>query len=590
MAVAETNPSSKWHSVAVRLWLSVAAVVIALFAVISFAAIRSNQVQQESSVRIAAMDTKLERAKRWAALTTTAITKIQAGAASSDPAVDAMFKDDIAAIIRDVSELQKSIETMSLTEQDKSLMANVAAERKTVLELLAKIRALKVSDPAAVQTEMTQNFNPAVAVYLKALGAFGAEQERAKQALQAEVAEQRAGTVRYAAVFIAIIVAGLIAGAVWLIRSIQRPLQEAIEAAGQIAAGNLSTRVPAGRRDEFGLLLGAMDRMVLQLRSVVGEVRQGVESVATASSEIATGNHDLSARTEQTASSLQETASSMEELTATVGHSADTARQANQLANSAAEAATRGGMVVQQVVANMDQITESSRKIADIIGVIDGIAFQTNILALNAAVEAARAGEQGRGFAVVASEVRSLAQRSAEAAKEIKTLIGASVERVESGASLVAQTGSAMSDIVSSVKRVTDLIGEIASAATEQRDGIAQVNVAVTNLDHMTQQNAALVEESAAAAQSLREQAGRLTEVVSVFRLDVSHVPSSPRAPAAPPKARPVAAKTPVNPTQPKRPPKPAPSPARQPAAPQPVAAASPKPAAPPVSDEWESF
>jgi len=266
-----------------------------------------------------------------------------------------------------------------------------------------------------------------------------------------------------------------------LIRSIQQPLNLAIAAADQIA---------------------------------------GVDSVTTASAEIATGNHDLSARTEQTASSLQQTASSMEELTATVSQSADTARQANQLATSAAEAATRGGTVVAQVVTNMEAITQSSRRISDIIGVIDGIAFQTNILALNAAVEAARAGEQGRGFAVVASEVRSLAQRCAEAAKEVKTLINASVERVDSGAHLVTQTGLVMDEIVTSVRRVTDMMGEIASAATEQRDGIAQVNVAITNLDQMTQQNAALVEQSAAAAQSLQEQAQRLEQVVSVFKVE----------------------------------------------------------------------
>jgi methyl-accepting chemotaxis protein len=262
-------------------------------------------------------------------------------------------------------------------------------------------------------------------------------------------------------------------------------------------------------------LRGAIER----IGSAMSQVQESVSNMQRASCEIAAGNQDLSARTEQTASSLQQAASSLEQLTGAVKQSADSAHQANQLASTAAEVAARGGSVVSQVVATMDEINTSSKKIADIIGVIDGIAFQTNILALNAAVEAARAGEQGRGFAVVASEVRSLAQRSAEAAKEIKGLIGASVERVESGSKLVADAGSTMSEIVASVQRVSDIIGEISAASMGQSDGIGQVNTTVTQLDRMTQQNAALVEESAAAAESLREQAQRLTSVVGAFRL-----------------------------------------------------------------------
>ncbi|WP_235582356.1 methyl-accepting chemotaxis protein, partial [Rhizobacter sp. Root16D2] len=235
------------------------------------------------------------------------------------------------------------------------------------------------------------------------------------------------------------------------------------------------------------------------------------------------GNQDLSARTEQTASNLQQAASSMEQLTGTVKQSADSARQANQLASSAAEVAARGGSVVAQVVTTMDEINASSKKINDIIGVIDGIAFQTNILALNAAVEAARAGEQGRGFAVVASEVRSLAQRSAQAAKEIKGLIGASVDRVEAGSRLVADAGTTMNEIVGSVQRVSDIIGEITAASSEQSDGIGQINTTVTQLDQMTQQNSALVEESAAAAESLRDQAQRLSQAVGAFRFEARH-------------------------------------------------------------------
>jgi methyl-accepting chemotaxis protein len=299
------------------------------------------------------------------------------------------------------------------------------------------------------------------------------------------------------------------------------PLREAEVAAQAVARMDLSQ--PARRhyaRDETGQLMQAIDAMREALRKTVHEVRRAVDSISTASTQIATGNQDLSARTEQTASNLEETASAMEQLTSTVRNSADAAAQANQLATSAADVAQRGGAVVGEVVATMTDIHQSSQKIADIIGVIDGIAFQTNILALNAAVEAARAGEQGRGFAVVAGEVRSLASRSAEAAREIKSLIGASVERVETGSRLVGDAGSTMSEIVASVQRVTDIIGEISSATREQSQGIGQVNLAVTDLDRMTQQNAALVEQSTAAAESLKDQAGRLSGMVSTFRLE----------------------------------------------------------------------
>jgi methyl-accepting chemotaxis protein len=323
--------------------------------------------------------------------------------------------------------------------------------------------------------------------------------------------------------------AGLVAGVVCLlgiavvatftIRSLLRPLADVERSMRLIAEGDLATPVPAARGDEIGRMIVALSAMHRRLHEMVTQVRNATDSITTASTEIASGNLDLSSRTEEAASSLQQTASSMEQLTGTVKQSADSARQANQLASSAADVAQRGGSVVRQVVTTMDEINTSSRKIADIIGVIDGIAFQTNILALNAAVEAARAGEQGRGFAVVASEVRSLAQRSADAAKEIKALIGTSVDKVATGAKLVADAGSTMNEIVASVQRVSDIIGEITAAASEQSDGIGQVNTAVSQLDQVTQQNAALVEQSAAAADSLKDQAARLAQVVGTFRL-----------------------------------------------------------------------
>jgi methyl-accepting chemotaxis protein len=319
----------------------------------------------------------------------------------------------------------------------------------------------------------------------------------------------------------AVVALGL--GLLWMMRRwVARPLHQLGDAVGAVAAGDLTHRFHSDQQDEIGVLIRAVEVMRGQFHTALANVRASVDSINTASAEIATGNQDLSARTEQTASNLQQAASSMEQLTGTVKQSADSARQANQLACSAAEVAARGGSVVSQVVSTMNEINTSSKKIADIIGVIDGIAFQTNILALNAAVEAARAGEQGRGFAVVAGEVRNLAQRSAEAAKEIKGLIGTSVDKVESGSKLVADAGQTMNEIVASVQRVTDIIGEITAAAGEQSDGIGQVNSAVIQLDQMTQQNAALVEQSAAAAESLKDQAARLVSAVGVFQLEAA--------------------------------------------------------------------
>jgi methyl-accepting chemotaxis protein len=317
-----------------------------------------------------------------------------------------------------------------------------------------------------------------------------------------------------------VVFAGLaVALGVLVSRTTTRSIRLALKVAQTVAAGDLTCEIRVDSTDEAGQLLRALNAMNESLVGIVRQVRQSSDAIASGSSQIATGNADLSQRTEEQASNLQQTASTMDQLTTTVQNNADTAHQANALAAGASDAAAKGGVVVDQVVGTMDQIATSSKKIADIIGVIDGIAFQTNILALNAAVEAARAGEQGRGFAVVAAEVRSLAQRSANAAKEIKSLIGESVERVETGSRLVHDAGQSMKDIVQQVRRVTDLIAEISTASAEQTQGIGQVGAAVSQLDQVTQQNAALVEESAAAAESLKHQATQLARTVDVFKL-----------------------------------------------------------------------
>jgi len=331
---------------------------------------------------------------------------------------------------------------------------------------------------------------------------------------------------------------GLVVGVVllgmlfaWFVtRSITRPLHEAVVVAETVAAGDLSSQIDVKSKDETGQLLSALKTMNANLVNLIGGVRTNADTISSASHQIATGNADLSQRTEEQASSLEETASSMEELTSTVKQNAENAKQANQLAAGASDVAVKGGQVVSQVVDTMASINESSKKIVDIISVIDGIAFQTNILALNAAVEAARAGEQGRGFAVVATEVRNLAQRSAAAAKEIKSLIGDSVSKVENGSKLVDEAGKTMEEIVSSVKRVTDIMSEITAASQEQSGGIEQVNTAITQMDQVTQQNAALVEEAAAAAESMQEQAQALAHAVSVFKLAQADAPTKAAA------------------------------------------------------------
>ena len=372
---------------------------------------------------------------------------------------------------------------------------------------------------AEAKVVLLEQARPTQLAYIDALYKLVAYQmDQAKQASIAAQADYHTGRD---------LMAGLLAGALligigyayYVTRSITRPIATALEVAQTVASGDLTSRIEVSSRDETGQLLQALKNMNDNLLGIVGQVHQGTSTIAAAAGQIASGNHDLSSRTEQQAGSLEETASSMEELTATVRQNADNARQANHLAAAASVVARKGGDVVAQVVDTMGSINASANKISDIIGVIDGIAFQTNILALNAAVEAARAGEQGRGFAVVASEVRNLAQRSAAAAKEIKLLIGDSVDKVEAGSKLVDQAGATMGDIVAGIARVTDIMAEITAASAEQSAGIEQVNQAIGQMDQVTQQNAALVEEAAAAAASLQDQAGQLMQAVGRFKL-----------------------------------------------------------------------
>jgi methyl-accepting chemotaxis protein len=437
-----------------------------------------------------------------------------------------------------ISAALETFERLPMADEARPVVANLKQTRAAYVASFSKVAKLLADDQLEEANRMMRGDTlPALNIlqgHIKLL-----------MAMQKKQVENSAVVVHQTISFSRMLMLGLglgvlltgVAFSVWITRSITRPLREAVSVAQRVATGDLTTHIEVSSHDETGELLQALQHMNHSFAQIVAQVRSGTDTIASGSSQMAAGNLDLSTRTEQQATSLENTASSMEQLTTTVKQNADNARQANLLALSASEVAVQGGVVVSQVVDTMDSINESAKKIADIIGVIDGIAFQTNILALNAAVEAARAGEQGRGFAVVATEVRNLAQRSAGAAKEIKSLIDDSVEKVETGARLVGQAGGTMNDIVSSVKRVTAIIAEISTASEEQTLGIDQINLAIGEMDQVTKQNAALVEEAAAAAETLHDQAGTLARVVSVFKLDALRAETashSRRALAAP--------------------------------------------------------
>ena len=412
-----------------------------------------------------------------------------------------------------------AMQALPISDDVRALVAKAAPLVKVYVESAASIQAMARKDPAAAELEVPK-FQKAFENLEVALEAQSEGVAKNVEEFSIEVHRLAVNAKIIVGSGLALAAALLVVVSLWLARLLSAPLVQAVDMADRLADGDLTATVRPVGNEETQRLMSALDRMQTHIAGTVRSVQQGAQSVSSASAEIAQGNHDLSARTEQQASALEETAASMEELNSAVQQNADNARQANQLAMTASTVAQQGGEVVGQVVETMKGINEASRKIGDIISVIDGIAFQTNILALNAAVEAARAGEQGRGFAVVASEVRSLAGRSAEAAKEIKTLINDSVSRVAQGTALVDQAGATMTEVVSSIRRVTEIMGEISASSTEQSTGVAQVGEAVGQMDQSTQQNAALVEEMAAAASSLKSQAGELVQAVAVFKLD----------------------------------------------------------------------
>ncbi|SDA81307.1 methyl-accepting chemotaxis protein [Janthinobacterium sp. 551a] len=508
-------------SIGVRLGLGFAVILLFSMLITGISAWRLHDVATATRTMMEQPLAKERYISDWYGRIDSAVRRTIAIARSSDTSLSGYFAEESKVSSASSAELQKKIEALIDKPEEKAMFAGLLEQRKVYIGSRDQVYKLKGESQVEAANEVFEKtFVPAAAKYQKMVADL-LQHQRASIDTTAREIDDVAKTSRNLLLTLAALALAFGVVCAWVLTmGIVRPLRTAVEIARKVADGDLTAQIDASAKDETGQLLLALQDMNTSLLNIVSEVRSGTDSIATSSTQIAAGNQDLSSRTEEQAGSLEETASSMEELTSTVKQNADNARQANQLAASAAQVAVKGGDVVAQVVGTMQSINASSNKIVDIISVIDGIAFQTNILALNAAVEAARAGEQGRGFAVVASEVRNLAQRSASAAKEIKTLIGASVEQVNAGSMLVAQAGSTMNDIVDSVQRVSDIITEITAASSEQSVGIDEINRAIGQMDAVTQQNAALVEESAAAAESMQHQAHSLAQVVSVFKLN----------------------------------------------------------------------
>ncbi len=511
------------------------AIVLALLLAVTVTALLRMQEAGAMTDRLVNVSIKNQRnVAEWGKLIELNSAMIQTAYVTSDSAVIEKVEARMKEISVRSTELQNTVEASLRNEAVRAQFAVVKARRDPYLNARSAMFAAKrAGDVEGADKVYLEQLTPATTAYLAEMNKLAAMQIEAADGVAAGILESYANT---RTILIGLGITALLLGVAcaWLItRSITVPLGHAVGFAQRVARGDLTSRAAAEQRDETGDLLRALASMSQALADIVGHVRGGTGAIATASNEIASGNADLSVRTEQQAGSLEETASSMEELTSTVRQNAEHARAANKMAKNAAAIAGQGGAVVAEVVATMGSINESSRKIVDIISVIDGIAFQTNILALNAAVEAARAGEQGRGFAVVAGEVRNLAQRSASAAKEIKLLIDDSVNKVAAGTGQVDRAGATMGEIVNSIEQVTAIIADIANASEEQSAGIEQVNSAIVDMDQVTQQNAALVEEAAATAESMQEQAARLAQVVSTFKLDEpGAAPVRPRAAA----------------------------------------------------------